>query len=93
MNLNFLEFEKPIAELEAKIEELRRVGSDTDVNLTDEIDRLQTKSRELAKQIFSHLTSAQIVQLARHPLRPYTADYISRIFTDFDELQGTAKRS
>jgi acetyl-CoA carboxylase carboxyl transferase subunit alpha len=88
MNLNFLEFEKPIAELEAKIEELRRVGSDTDVNLTDEIDRLQTKSRELAKQIFSHLTSAQIVQLARHPLRPYTADYISRIFTDFDELQG-----
>ncbi|MGB6976565.1 MAG: acetyl-CoA carboxylase carboxyltransferase subunit alpha [Gammaproteobacteria bacterium] len=88
MNLNFLDFEQPIAELEAKIEELRRVGADVDINITEEITRLQIKSRQLTKSIFSHLTSAQIVQLARHPQRPYTFDYVTRIFTDFDELHG-----
>lgn len=86
MNLNFLDFEQPIAELEAKIEELRRVGSELDLH--DEIERLEAKSRELTKSIFADLTSAQVVQMARHPQRPYTLDYISRIFTDFDELQG-----
>jgi acetyl-CoA carboxylase carboxyl transferase subunit alpha len=88
MNLNFLDFEQPIAELEAKIEELRRVGTDVDINISEEITRLQIKSRQLTKNIFSHLTPAQIVQLARHPQRPYTFDYIARIFTDFDELHG-----
>jgi acetyl-CoA carboxylase carboxyl transferase subunit alpha len=88
MNFKFLEFEQPIAELEAKIEELRRVGTDVDINISEEVTRLQIKSRQLTKSIFSHLTPAQIVQLARHPQRPYTFDYISRIFTDFDELHG-----
>jgi acetyl-CoA carboxylase carboxyl transferase subunit alpha len=88
MNLNFLDFEQPIAELEAKIEELRRVGTDVDVNISEELTRLQIKNRQLTKSIFSRLTPAQIVQLARHPQRPYTFDYISRIFTDFDELHG-----
>lgn len=88
MNLNYLEFERPIAELEAKIEELRRVGNDSEINIYDEIHRLEIKSRELIKSIFSSLTPAQIVQMARHPLRPYFFDYVNRIFTDFDELQG-----
>jgi acetyl-CoA carboxylase carboxyl transferase subunit alpha len=88
MNLNYLDFEKPIAELEAKIEELRHVGTDTDLNLIEEITRLEAKSRELARSIFASLSSVQIVQMARHPLRPYTLDYITRIFTDFDELHG-----
>lgn len=88
MNLNFLDFEQPIAELEAKIEELRRVGTASDLNLHDEIERLESKSKELTKQIFTNLTASQIVQLARHPLRPYSLDYIARIFTDFEELQG-----
>lgn len=88
MNLNFLDFEQPIAELEAKIEELRRVGTGTDLNLSEEISRLEAKSRELTKSIFSQLTSAQIVQIARHPQRPYTLDYIPRLFTEFDELHG-----
>lgn len=87
-HLNFLDFEQPVAELEAKIEELRRMGTETDINLNEEIQRLEVKGRDLTKQIFSNLTAAQIVQLARHPLRPYALDYISRIFTDFDELQG-----
>ena len=88
MDLNFLDFERPIAELEAKIEELRHVGSDTDVNINEEISRLKTKSRALTRQIFSNLTAWQIAQLARHPQRPYTLDYIERIFTDFQELHG-----
>src|SRR5262245_10168280 len=88
MDLSFLEFERPIAELEAKIEELRHVGSDSDVNINEEIARLKTKSRALTRQIFSNLTAWQIAQLARHPQRPYTLDYIERIFTDFQELHG-----
>jgi len=76
MDLSFLDFERPIAELEAKIEELRHVGSDTDVNINEEIARLKTKSRALTRQIFSNLTAWQIAQLARHPQRPYTLDYI-----------------
>lgn len=88
MNLNFLDFEQPIAELEAKIEELRMVGQDTDINLSDEIGRLELKSRQLTKDIFSKLTPWQVTQLARHSQRPHTMDYISRLFTDFDELHG-----
>lgn len=88
MNLNFLDFERPIAELEAKIEELRHVGSDSDINISEEIERLQAKSHELTKSIFSKLTAWQIAQLARHPQRPYTIDYVKRIFTDFEELHG-----
>lgn len=86
--INGLEFERPIAELEAKIEELRLVGADSVVNIQEEIQRLQTKSQELTRSIFRGLTAWQIVQLARHPQRPYALDYISRIFTDFDELHG-----
>ena len=88
MNLNFLEFEQPIAELEAKIDELHYIGDDADVNITDEVSKLKEKSRELTKTIFSNLTSWQVSQLARHPQRPYTLDYIIRIFTDFEELHG-----
>lgn len=88
MSLNFLEFERPIAELEAKIEELRRVGEDTEINIYDEITRLEAKSADLTRSIFASLSPWQIVQMARHPLRPNTLDYISRIFTDFDELFG-----
>ncbi len=88
MNMTHLDFEKPIAELEAKIDELRRVGTDTELNLIEEIDKLDAKSRDLTKSIFSSLTSQQVVKMARHPLRPYTLDYIERIFTDFDELHG-----
>jgi acetyl-CoA carboxylase carboxyl transferase subunit alpha len=88
MNLNFLEFEQPIAELEAKIDELNYIGDDADVNITDEVAKLKEKSCELTETIFSNLTSWQISQLARHPQRPYTLDYIVRIFTDFEELHG-----
>ena len=88
MDLNFLEFEQPIAELEAKIEELRLVGNDNEINILDEIDRLQKKSKSLTEQIFSSLTPWQISQLSRHPQRPYTLDYIDRIFDDFEELHG-----
>jgi len=88
MNLNFLDFEQPIAELEAKIEELRYVGSDNEINIVEEITRLQGKSRELTETIFSNLKSAQISQLSRHPQRPYLLDYVERIFTDFEELHG-----
>lgn len=85
---NFLDFERPIAELEAKIEELARMGDDVPVNISGELRRLQSKSRELTLQIFSDLSPWQITQLARHPLRPHTLDYVSRIFSDFDELHG-----
>ena len=88
MAVNFLDFEQPIAELEAKIEELGHVTSDSSVNIQDEISRLQAKSRQLTTTIFSQLTPWQITQLARHPQRPYTLDYISRLCTDFNELHG-----
>lgn len=88
MNLNFLDFEQPIAELEAKIQELRMVGKDSDLNITDEITRLEAKSKQLTREVFSRLTPWQVAQLARHPMRPHTQDYIDRIFTEFDELHG-----
>jgi acetyl-CoA carboxylase carboxyl transferase subunit alpha len=88
MNLNFLDFEQPIAELEAKIDELRLVGDDNEINIRDEIAELEKKSSSLTESIFSSLTSWQISQLARHPLRPYFLDYVEQIFTDFEELHG-----
>lgn len=88
MTLNFLDFERPIAELEAKIEELRLVGADSEINLGEEIKRLEQKSQDLTRTIFSSLNDWQVVQLARHPDRPYTLDYVQQIFTDFDELHG-----
>ncbi len=88
MNLNFLDFEQPIAELEAKIEELRYVGDDAEINISDEIGRLQAKSKSLTESIFANLNPWQISQLARHPQRPYTLDYIEHVFTDFEELHG-----
>ena len=87
MNPDFLDFEQPIAELEAKIEELRHVD-DTDINLSEEINKLEDKAKSLTKSIFSKLTSRQIGQLARHPSRPYTFDIVDHIFTDFQELHG-----
>ncbi|MCL9776041.1 acetyl-CoA carboxylase carboxyl transferase subunit alpha [Vibrio methylphosphonaticus] len=91
MSLNFLEFEKPIAELEAKIEALRDVsrhGGDSAIDLDKEIEQLEKKSLELKKKIFSDLGAWQVAQLARHPQRPYTLDYIEHVFTEFDELAG-----
>jgi acetyl-CoA carboxylase carboxyl transferase subunit alpha len=88
MNLDFLDFEQPIAELEAKIEELRLVGSDAEINIQDEIDKLTSKSHKLTESIFAKLTPWQISQLSRHPLRPYTQDYIDAIVDDFEELHG-----
>jgi acetyl-CoA carboxylase carboxyl transferase subunit alpha len=90
MNPNFLDFEQPVAELEAKIEELRYLGEDADpeVNIGEEIQRLQDKCESLTRSIFSKLKSQQIAQLARHPLRPYTLDYIERVFDAFTELHG-----
>src|SRR5450631_1321235 len=88
MAMNFLEFEQPIAELEAKIEELRFLGADSSVNISEEIKRLQSKSQALTNSIFSNRSPWQITQLARHPQRPYTLDYISMIFTDWHELHG-----
>ena len=86
--MSYLEFEQPISELEEKIEELRFVGSDTNINISEEIARLEDKSRDLTKSIFSNLSSWQISQLARHPQRPYTLDYIDKLFSDFEELHG-----
>jgi acetyl-CoA carboxylase carboxyl transferase subunit alpha len=88
MNPNYLDFEQPIAELDAKIEALRLVSSDSEINIGEEVTRLQAKSRELTQNVFKNLTAWQITQLARHPMRPFSLDYISRIFTDFDELHG-----
>ena len=88
MAMNFLEFEQPIAELEAKIEELKFLGSDASVNISEEVKRLQSKSRALTTSIFANLSPWQITQLARHPQRPYTLDYVSMIFTDWHELHG-----
>ncbi|WP_328716602.1 acetyl-CoA carboxylase carboxyl transferase subunit alpha [Halomonas elongata] len=88
MNPNYLDFEQPIAELQAKIEELRMVGNDSQVNLSDEIGRLEEKSRKLTESIFKDLSAWQVSQLSRHPQRPYTLDYLEHVFTDFDELHG-----
>ena len=86
--VNFLEFEQPIAELEARIEELRHVSDDGELNIHDEITRLQKRSNDLTRAIFTALSAWQISQIARHPQRPYTLDYVNRIFTDFSELHG-----
>ena len=88
MDSNYLDFEQPIAELEAKISELRLVGTDNDLNINEEIQNLRNKSIKLTEKIYANLSSWQISQVARHPLRPYTFDYIKHIFTDFDELHG-----
>ena len=88
MNPNYLDFEQPIADLEGKIEELRLVGNVNDLNITEEIERLREKSDKLTASLYSHLTPWQVVKVARHPQRPYTNDYISRIFDDWDELHG-----
>lgn len=89
MTLEYLDFELPIAELEAKIDALRSaVGNDDKINLDDEISRLQKKSEELTKKTFADLDAWQVSRMARHPSRPYTLDYIERIFTEFDELAG-----
>ncbi len=88
MNPNYLDFEQPIADLQAKIDELRLVSSSNDFNITEEIAKLEEKSASLTEQVFSNLSDWQITQLSRHPLRPYTLDYIKNIFTDFDELHG-----
>jgi acetyl-CoA carboxylase carboxyl transferase subunit alpha len=88
MNLNFLDFEQPIAELEAKIDELRYIGDDAEVNISDEVSKLEAKSKALTESIFANLSPWQISQLARHPQRPYTMEYIVRLFTEFHELHG-----
>jgi len=88
MDLKFLEFEQPIAELEARIDALKFVGEDSELNISEEISRLKNKSESLTRSIFSSLNAWQIAQLARHPQRPYTLDYIERCFTDFQELHG-----
>jgi acetyl-CoA carboxylase carboxyl transferase subunit alpha len=88
MNPNYLDFEQPIAELQAKIDELRNVGSDNAINLDEEIQRLQIKMRQKIQGIFSNLSPWQISQLSRHPLRPYTLDYVEKLFDEFHELHG-----
>ncbi|MEH6393357.1 acetyl-CoA carboxylase carboxyl transferase subunit alpha [Pseudoalteromonas sp.] len=90
MSLNYLDFELPIAELEAKIEELQNISraGDLDLELEEEVSRLKEKSAKMKEEIFSKLGAWQVSQLARHPLRPYTRDYIERIFTEFDEFAG-----
>jgi len=88
MNSNYLDFEQPIAELQAKIDELKNVGSDNAINLDEEIQRLQAKMRQKIKGIFKDLTPWQISQLSRHPQRPYTLDYVEKIFDEFHELHG-----
>lgn len=88
MNPNYLDFEQPIGDLEVKIEELQHVGSDADINISEEIQTLREKSSKLTEKIYSNLSAWDIVKVARHPLRPYTMDYIPRVFTEFDELHG-----
>ncbi len=88
MSRQFLEFEQPIEELKQKIEALRMVSDGHDLNLSEEISKLEEKSIDVMQSIFSHLSSWQITQMARHPMRPQTLDYIERIFTDFTELHG-----
>ena len=86
--MTFLDFEQPIAELEAKIEELRFLGDDTEINIAEEIEKLRDKSRTLTTSIFASLTPWQITQLARHPQRPDTLDYVPQVFTEFQDLHG-----
>jgi len=88
MNPQYLDFEQPIAELEDKIEELRQVGNDSDINITEEINKLRNKSTSLTENIFANLKAWDIARVARHPQRPYTLDYVREVFTDFDELHG-----
>ncbi len=88
MNLNYLDFEQPIAELQKKIDELRFVANGSEINIADQIQQLEAKSRELTTQIFTSLSAWQIAQLARHPQRPYALDYVKALFTDWDELHG-----
>jgi acetyl-CoA carboxylase carboxyl transferase subunit alpha len=88
MKTSFLDFEQSIADLESKIEELRFVQDDSAVDISEEIERLEKKSGQLTKDIYAKLTPWQISQVARHPQRPYTLDYLSLIFTDFEELHG-----
>jgi acetyl-CoA carboxylase carboxyl transferase subunit alpha len=88
MNLNYLDFEQPIAELQKKIDELRFVANGSEVNIADQITQLEAKSRELTAQIFTQLSAWQIAQLARHPQRPYALDYVKAIFTEWEELHG-----
>jgi acetyl-CoA carboxylase carboxyl transferase subunit alpha len=88
MQLNFLDYEQPIAELEAKIDELRYMSNDSELNITEEIQKLKEKSESMTKSIFASLTPWQVTQMARHPMRPYTLDYIKHIVTDFEELHG-----
>ena len=88
MNPNFLDFEQPIADLESKIEELRLVGNDANLDINTEVKKLREKSNKLTEKIFANLTPWQIVKIARHPQRPYSLDYITRVFTEFDELHG-----
>ena len=88
MSLDYLEFEKPIAELEEKITELQRVSKSRELDLDHEIEKLRKRNGELTREIFAKLGAWQITQIARHPLRPYTLDYISRMLTDFHELHG-----
>ncbi|GLQ31163.1 acetyl-CoA carboxylase carboxyltransferase subunit alpha [Litoribrevibacter albus] len=88
MNSQYLDFEQPIAELQDKIEELRLVGNDNELNIQEEIQRLQNKSTALTESIFSELSPWQVTQVSRHPLRPYTLDYIKYLFDEFDELHG-----
>lgn len=88
MNANFLDFEQPIAELEAKINELRYLGDDAELNISEEVTKLEAKSQQLTRQIFANLTPWQVSQMARHPQRPYTLDYVKALFTDFEELHG-----
>lgn len=88
MSRQFLDFEQPIEELNQKIQALRMVGGDTEVNLSEEITRLEAKSKELTAHIFSDLEPWQVAQMARHPMRPQTTDYIEHLFTDFQELHG-----
>src|SRR3982074_2136407 len=86
--ITFLNFEQPISELDSKIEELRFVQDDSAVDISEEIDRLSKKSQQLTKDIYAKLTPWQVSQIARHPQRPYTMDYVNEIFTDFHELHG-----
>lgn len=88
MARNYLEFEQPLVELEARIEELRYLGDDADANVSAEIERLEKRARELTQAIFISLSAWQIAQVARHPQRPYTLDYIARLLTEFEELHG-----
>jgi acetyl-CoA carboxylase carboxyl transferase subunit alpha len=85
---NYIDFEQPIAELEAKVEELQRVGHDNNINITEEISKLREKSTKLTESVYANLSAWQVVKVARHPQRPHSSDYIKRMFTDWDELHG-----